>query len=58
MCCVSLYQDNIKKLLSQNTTEADDYGGYHGDISSDQSTPVKMAREDFNLGAQLQSFMM
>lgn len=50
--------DNIKKLLSQNTTEntTDGDGGYSGDVSSDPSTPVKLAREEINLGEHLQSF--
>ncbi|KAL4236878.1 hypothetical protein ACF0H5_005264 [Mactra antiquata] len=50
--------DNIKKLLSQNTTENTLEGdlGYSGDVSSDPSTPVKLAHEDIKLGEHLQSF--
>ncbi|XP_052257477.1 SCL-interrupting locus protein homolog isoform X2 [Dreissena polymorpha] len=50
--------DNIKKLLSQNTTETTlERDGYVGDISSDPNTPVKLAHENIKLGEHLQSFL-
>ena len=50
-------QENIKKLLSQNTTENTTTDGYQGDVSSGQSTPLKLANENIRLGEQLQSFL-
>ena len=49
-------QENIKKLLSQNTTENTTGDGYQGDESG-QSTPMKLASENIKLGEQLQSFL-
>ena len=47
-------------MLSQNTTEGSGEtitDGYQGDISSDPSTPVKLGREELEIGAHLQSFL-
>ena len=57
MYVFGIFQDNIKKLLSQNTTENTIGDGYQGDVSSGQSTPLKLASENIHLGEQLQSFL-